>query len=147
MNGWGYGVTAAIIGLFMVGCAEDGEGSFEGSGETNSDLECSGHGHLHGDHCDCEDGYAVDESSCIAVSALPVCGADEAHDHDHDHEAKSSEAHDHDEEEEHDHDEDHDHAEPCRCENPVQACSCAEGTESAAYGGMYYCASAHHHEE
>ncbi|CAM3309778.1 DUF3466 family protein [Corallococcus sp. ZKHCc1 1396] len=50
-------------------------GSEEPDAPDEPVVECSGHGHLHGDHCHCDDGYAAEGLTCIP-SEEPVveCG-------------------------------------------------------------------------
>ncbi len=123
----------AVLALFA-GCGSDGEGDEKADGGNQSGAECSGHGSLHGDHCHCEEGYESDETECVKISELGICGEE----HEHEHEGE-------DEGEDHDH-EGHDHAESCRCKDSSKPCDCEEGTEAADYNGLYYCKADHHHE-
>lgn len=45
--------------------------------EERSDVECSGHGHLHGEHCHCDPGYASPEGKPTECKVSPeaICAA------------------------------------------------------------------------
>ncbi len=66
-----------LIMLALVACSS--------GDEHGSDVqECGGHGHLHGDHCHCDDGYVPDEnddSLCLEQQNEQKCGG---HGHLHD---------------------------------------------------------------
>ncbi|WP_426744878.1 DUF3466 family protein [Myxococcus faecalis] len=59
----------AVTAVLMVSCGSSDE---PGPDET---TECGGHGHLHGDHCHCDEGYVADGLTCV-VAEEPVieCG-------------------------------------------------------------------------
>lgn len=57
-------LTASILSLlfasFGVACSDDHD--------HHEDL-CGDHGHAHGDHCDCDEGYVEEADTCV-----PDCG-------------------------------------------------------------------------
>lgn len=100
----------ACLALAASACGEEGE-----SGD--SPLDCGAHGHAHDGHCDCEDGYLFDGTTCVDPSQITeIC-----------------EEHEHAEDEEEEH-------EPgaCLCPEPPEECHCEHG-DIVTYGGEDFC--------
>lgn len=60
------------LSVILAACSETSDpGSDSNHGGSSGETECSGHGHLHDDHCDCDDGYVAskDELTCVRASA------------------------------------------------------------------------------
>lgn len=60
-------VLSALVAsmIFTTACAEEED---HDHGHDHAE-ECGGYGHLHGDHCHCDDGYTVDpddHTMCVA---------------------------------------------------------------------------------
>lgn len=132
-------LASSIFTLILAfGCAEAGD-------DGDAGIDCGDYGSAHDGHCHCEEGYAFDGETCVALDSISiVCESHDEHADDTEAHTDDDDTDTHDDESEHENEHEHAH-EACICGGEAADCEC-DG-ELVTQGGSSYCLPELHGEE